>query len=241
MTGCEFFKDLWRRASGFSGEYLPGGMPRNDRLVSCTEDDRLVMKSRLAQKYGYSSEARLLLYAPTHRDHRIDTAQIPSDIDLSMIMKELKATQGGEWICLVRAHSGRNLNVNRGSQEAARFVDVTTYPDIADLLIASDMLVTDYSSCAGDFALTGRPLMLYQDDIQEYTTKDRPLYYDLKDTPYWVAHDMDEAIQVIRGINEQTARECDQAICDFYGVEESGNATEQVASVILDAMRKCSG
>ena len=54
---------------------------------------------------------------------------------------------------------------------------------MADLLLIADMLITDYSSCAGDYALLKRPMVLYQADRQEYLERDRTFYFDIDESP----------------------------------------------------------
>ena len=52
--------------------------------------------------------------------------------------------------------------------EDQRFINVTSYEDMADLLLISNMLITDYSSSVGDFALLHRPIIIFQNDREEF-------------------------------------------------------------------------
>ena len=64
-----------------------------------------------------------------------------------------------------------------------RIVDVTRYPDIADLYLAADSLVTDYSSVMFDFALTDKPMVLLTPDLDQYRDVERGFYFDIESEP----------------------------------------------------------
>ena len=72
-------------------------------------------------------------------------------------------------------------------EEKNNVIDVSDYPDMADILLISDALITDYSSSAGDAALLGIPVVLF---IPQKT--ERPLYFDLEESPYYIAFTQDE-------------------------------------------------
>ena len=86
--------------------------------------------------------------------------------------------------------------------QRSKVVDVTDYTDPQELLAASDVLVTDYSSIMFDFMLTGRPCFQYASDIAAYRN-DRDFYFALDQLPFPLAEDNDHLEQ----INEQISRE----------------------------------
>ena len=229
LTGAKWFIPKIRSAIGFNGEIIGCGLPRNDCLVNPDPKVAIATKRRI----GIAENTKTLIYAPTFRDHEGTHEVVASDIDLSAILNALEKKTGEQWICLLKAHAGRKLKLAI-SGEKTKFIDVTAYPDIADLLMISDMLITDYSSCAGDFALTDRFILLYQDDIESYTTKDRTLYFDMKDTPYYVAHNLDEAVKIIDEVDTDAIVKNCAAIRKFYGVCETGRACEEVVNLILE-------
>jgi CDP-glycerol glycerophosphotransferase len=76
---------------------------------------------------------------------------------------------------MVRAHVNmREALVTDVSD--GRVIDVTTYPDIADLLLIADVLITDYSSVMFDFAVTGRPMLFFTYDLERYRDRLRGFY-----------------------------------------------------------------
>ena len=109
---------------------------------------------------------------------------------------------------------------------------------MADLLLIADCLITDYSSCAGDFALMRRPLFLFQDDIEQYKAGDREFYFDMDTSPYLRARSQEELERLIEGTDaDAAAQNCDR-ILEFYKTTESGRAAEETAKRIADFVEK---
>ena len=234
VTGCEWFVPIAASALDYTGDFLRCGMPRNDCLVHLDPARREAIREAL----GVDPETRVLIYAPTFRDYEKSGGVVRSDIDLERILDALENKYGCRWICLMRAHHGLQLTTGTDRSGDARFRDVTQYPDMADLLMASDMLISDYSSCGADFAITGKMVLMYQDDIDRYTSEGRTLYFSREESPYFTASDMDEALAIIGRVTEEEIRANSKAILDFYDSFETGHACETVCETILDALEK---
>lgn len=234
VTGCEWFVPIAASALDYKGAFLRCGMPRNDCLINldlqrCNEIKKLV---------GVDDDVKVLIYAPTFRDYEKTHDTVGSDIDLVTILDALEKKYSCKWICLMRAHDGKQLKLGNGDIADPRFKDVTTYPDMADLLMISDMLISDYSSCGADFAITGKMVLMYQDDIDQYTTKGRTLYFSREESPYFTASNMDEALEIINSVTADDIRKNSQGILDFYDSFETGHACEEVCRVIINALNK---
>lgn len=235
VTGSTFAEKMYRSALGFHGKYLSVGTPRNDRLFAIDENKQQTIRKIL----GLPDGVKVMTYAPTYRDSSKNEEIVDTDIDLDMLLATLEEQDGCEWWCLLRAHGGDKLVIQNGVDRPC-FVDVTQYPDMNDLLMVTDLLVTDYSSCATDFVVSGRPILLYQDDYEKYIASDRALYFDMKDFPLPVAHNMLEAMELVRSITPEKSKNEDAAVLQFYGSYENGTATEKVKNVILQhVMRIC--
>jgi CDP-glycerol glycerophosphotransferase len=113
--------------------------------------------------------------------------------------------------------------------------DVTTYPDIADLLLVTDVLVTDYSSVMFDFAVTGRPIVLYGYDLAKYSTK-RGLYVNLPEiAPGPVLSTSTDVVEALRSIDEVAAAHADRydAFRATFAPRDDGKATARVVDHIF--------
>lgn len=232
VAGSDYGERQFRSAFHYKGEIMKLGYPRNDILIRNDEAEKKAVRARL----GVSGDTGLLLYAPTFRDvqqRKHQQQQVP--LDLFHVLDSLEKTTGKQWKCLVRAHYlsfGIPLDDGTG-----RLVPVTDYPEMAELLLVSDALLTDYSSCAGDYALCRRPIYLYQDDLEDYKNNNRALYFDMADSPYWVASNPDELDKLIENTTPEAAKQnCDE-ILRFYGECETGHAARSVAEYIVSKLK----
>lgn len=232
VAGSDYGERQFRSAFHYKGEIMKQGYPRNDILIRDDESEKAAVRARL----GLDADMGLLLYAPTFRDadQRKNRAQsIP--LDLHHVLDTLEKTTGKPWKCLVRAHyQSLGIPLDDGT---GRLLPVSDYPEMAELLLIADALLTDYSSCAGDYALCRRPIYLYQDDLEDYKNNNRDLYFDMADSPYWVAATPDELDKLIEETTPERAKEnCDE-ILRFYGECETGHAARSVAEYIVDKLK----
>lgn len=233
ISGSAHSERIYRSAFHYYGQVLKVGTPRNDLLVKDNECLRKDIREKLAMSPG----TKVLLYAPTlRRDSTGETKkQKIQDIDLQSVIETLEAKTREKWICLIRAHV--SVGALSGYSLDDRIQDVSSYEDMADLLLIADMYITDYSSSAGDFALRGKPVVLFQEDRDSYMEKDRTFYFDINDSPYLVAMNQEELLDIIVRYDDEFYKTNCQEILEFYGAVETGMASDEVAKVILDQMK----
>ena len=234
VAGSDYGTMQYRSAFRYKGEILTEGTPRDDVLFHA--DPEAITKTKKALEL--EEEVHYLLYAPTLREvsHNNGVKQKLQGIDIQRTLAALTKRYGGTWKCLMRSHPGVS-GLAGVSALGDNVIDASSVPDMSDLLLISDVLITDYSSSAGDFALLKRPLFLFQDDLQEYLKKDRELYFEMKDSPYFAAHSQEELEDLIRTVTEEEVVKNSQEILDFYKTTETGHASEAVAKRIIDYCR----
>ena len=226
LAGSTFGEKMMRSAFRYSGDMLVAGSPRNDCLVNY--DPQRALKIR--EKLNIAPDTKLLIYCPTFRD-ALKWKAFENTLNLEQALDDLERVTGEKWECLFRAH---HLALGGlAIKEGGRLRDVTSYEDMADLLQISDALLTDYSSAAMDFCLLEKPIFLYQDDVEDYTTNNRQLYHPMEELPFLVAHNQAELTALIEQTDSEKARENCRAIMDFYGFRESGEATRRVCERII--------
>ena len=150
--------------------YLRCGMPRNDRLWQATEEERLSMRAKL----GIENGKKVILYAPTWRDS-VDGGKsyaIKPPINFDRWKSEL----GEQYVVLFRAHHITTKVLDVHFDEFVR--DASSYPDVNDLMIAADLLITDYSAIAFDFSILCKPILCYAYDYDTYLAE-RGTYFDI--------------------------------------------------------------
>ena len=194
------------------------GYPRDDVLVS---GDAAAVRAAL----GIGPEERVLLYAPTWRD---DRAEIVDFVDPEQLAREADA------VVLVRGHS-RTLRPGR-DQDGARVIDVTGYPQTAELLLIADALITDYSSVMFDFSVTRRPMYFLVPDLEHYRGRLRGFYFDLAErAPGPLLRTQEELVAALADPSASTAfAEKYEAWRRQFNALDDGRAAERVVSRILD-------
>ena len=232
LTGSDFGERVMRSAFHYEGEIMKRGLPRNDLLIRNDPAEREAIRARL----GLDADVRVLLYAPTFRDSDMRAhKQQRVPLDLNRALDALERRTGAKWKCLVRAHYmsfGIPMDCASG-----RLIPASDYPEMAELLLAADALLTDYSSCASDYVLLHRPIFLYQDDLEDYRSQSRDLYVNMRELPYWTASTPEELDRLIEAATPERVWENCEAILRFYGMAESGSATQAVVDYIIDRLQ----
>jgi CDP-glycerol glycerophosphotransferase len=90
---------------------------------------------------------------------------------------EFSRRLGDNVYLLIRTHF--LVTADLPALERPRVRDVSAYPDVSELYLAADAMVTDYSSTMFDFAITGKPLLVYTYDLRHYRDNLRGFYFDL--------------------------------------------------------------
>jgi CDP-ribitol ribitolphosphotransferase len=149
------------------------GIPRTD--VFFGEERLATIRARLRARYDLSPGKRVILYAPTFRGDSIADAHATDDLDLAT----LKAALGNDHVLLVRLHPFVRARTPIGPDLAGFAIDVSDHPDINELMLVSDVLVTDYSSAIFEFALLRKPMAFFAPDYEAYE-RERGFYFDYR-------------------------------------------------------------
>lgn len=217
-----FFKEtFWN-----NGKILETGHPRND--VFFNKSNNIVEK---VYKYlKIDKTKKIILYAPTFReDHDLNCY----NINIERVINALNKKQNQDYIFVLRLHPVlnnlklnffKNLNTNL-------IVDATDYSDMQELLAASDIVITDYSSCIYDFMLTYKPGFIFATDKEKYENG-RGLYYPLSNTPFPVAENNDELIKNIENFDYEKYKKEVKEFLDNKGCIDDGQASKRVVELI---------
>ncbi len=228
ISGSRFMTELYRRAFWYSGVVEDLGTPRNDMFFQQETYARSVR-----QAFGLEQNRKLVLYAPTFRaSHSLQVYAL----DAQALKKACQTRFGGDWTVLIRLHP----NVASGSKELFAYdgqtlVDATGYPDMQELLAGVDLLVTDYSSSMFDFALTGKPCVLYALDVEDYA-RERNFYFPLESLPFPMARRAQDLETVILNYDESVWAEKWNRFYRQAGFVEDGMGAKRCAQWILDRL-----
>ncbi|WP_047983980.1 CDP-glycerol glycerophosphotransferase family protein [Ornithinibacillus californiensis] len=218
ISGSRYSTEIFRRSFWYKGEIFEKGTPRNDLLFQRDERKR----KEIMQRLRLHPNLKVVLYAPTFRkDNSLDVY----DVDYKRLRNSLQEKFSGDWVVLVRLHPHLQ-NISRELTDGENVMNVTTYDDIQELLVCTDILISDYSSLIFDFAITGRPCFLYIPDVDSYIKQDRELYFDLEELPFITAYSNDDLEKRINSFQQIAYRNDLQKFLHKVGTFEAGNACD---------------
>jgi CDP-glycerol glycerophosphotransferase len=225
VTANGFTTQMWERAYPCRYQTLETGYPRNDRLALATAADVAAAREKL----GITPGDRVVLYAPTHREH-LPGYHPPFEA------AELVDAIGPGGLLLMRSHYFHDRsNTPSTRREAERVRDVSAYPSVEELYLAADVLVTDYSSLMFDYAVLDRPIVVYAPDWQAYKLV-RGVYFDItSEPPGAVALTFADLLDLFRhgGVDDDTAGKARAAFRRRFCSLEDGRAAERVVRRVL--------
>ena len=190
--------EIFRGAFAYDGPIIESGYPRNDLLGKADERGRSSRREHVRQWLGIHPDQTVVLWAPTWRD---DTYASGGGYGASMLIDPavLDASLPADIVVLFHGHHLlRSEAAYLG--DGGRVRNVSGYPQVEDLIVASDALLTDYSSIMFDYALTGRPILYFVPDLLHYE-RTRGLYLDLPSVaPGPVASTVGDLTEVLRSL-----------------------------------------
>lgn len=212
----------------YKGNVLNIGLPRNDLFFDESKCASIVKKV----KKHFGIKGYTVLYAPTFRS-KIggDIEKIDINVDFTKIIELLEEKKKQPVSILFRSHY-----YDEFSYESTKVINVTNYPDMQELLCTADMLITDYSSCMWDFALTGKPCMLYVPDLRNYRDREQGFFTAIETWPGVVCESMEELCEKIIDGNAQRFNEISTIHLNYAQSYESGNACRKLADIINKEM-----
>ncbi len=235
IAGNRFNHYLYRHSLGFKDEIADWGYARNDILVKNDECLKKVIRDRLE----IQDDELMVLYAPTYRHELENTKSVEEvrevfDIDFHEVRKAFKSKYGRNVKLLYRLHHVlyRNPIIKDLFSE---ITNVTSYPDMQELLLAADVLITDYSSCMWDYSLTYKPVFLYLKDIDMYEQYPG-FYHSPLDYPFPHGMNTRELCNAIIGFDEQKYT---NELIEYHKKMDrydDGHASEKAADRILDVI-----
>ncbi|MEN1967733.1 CDP-glycerol glycerophosphotransferase family protein [Lentibacillus sp. N15] len=134
------------------------GIPRTDFFFRPIEMKSVELV--LHRKYPVTQEKKIVLYAPTFRDHNNADPHIPIDVD------QFCDAFCDDYVLFLRLHPAIKHNFH--NKYPGVVYDVSDVKDVSKLLVLTDILITDYSSIPFEFAILERPMIFFAYDLAEY-------------------------------------------------------------------------
>ena len=217
--------EILGKTFGYSGQILETGYPRNDVLISGKDKRDLVRKS-----LGIlDANQQVVLYAPTWRDSKRTATGNWKPVNF------LNGSLGPNVTVLFRGHT--NTHSAHSSKVTGGAIDVTNYKNVAELYLAADVLVTDYSSSMFDFSVTGKPMIFLAPDFDEYVAK-RGFYFDFEQlAPGPILRDSSFLRKSLESIDSQKGEYLQRYLAwqQKFNKLEDGLASKRVVDATLTA------
>ena len=217
---------------GYTGPVYEIGYPRNDILRA---EDREQIGVSVRQQLGIPSSKTVVLYAPTFRDDQ-PTSKGRFAFEWPFSLEEFTRELGPDVVLIVRTHvlNSTKLEIPAHLQDSVK--DASNYPDIQQLFLASDMLVTDYSSSFFDFSVLQRPIVFFAYDLEKYRDQLRGFYLDYNtDLPGPITRTPQELFNAIRNMMtmDDDQRRQLREFAERFAPNDDGNASGRVIDRLL--------
>lgn len=218
--------EITKSCYAFNRSFLRCGYPRNDALFAMNNEQ---CQSAMKEKLGIDPSKKLVLYSPTWRV----SGRANIGLDLSKMLNELDE----EWTVGLRLH---HLAIPKGGVKGldSRVKDLTNEKSIDDVLLAADVLITDYSSIMFDYGILGRPMLFYVYDLEDYRDKLRGFNIDLEnEAPGPLLKTTEDVIECLSHIDavEETYAADYKRFADKFLTYEEGNASERIFNEVFES------
>ena len=202
------------------------GLPRNDIYANYTNEYMLSLR----KKMNISADKRVILYAPTFREYD-KTSSMEVKVSVPMQIEKWRQKLGNGYVLLFRAHYEVAKGLNIQDDDFVR--EMSGYPQLEDLMIVSDLLVSDYSSIFFDYSIMPKPMLAFCYDYERYASE-RGMYFDIRD---WLpfAKNEDELLNLIQSDKLDNQIEKTQKFKQKF-VTSYGSAVKQSLDVLYNEL-----
>ena len=229
LSGSDFQTQVIKDSFWYDGEIFKKGIPRNDIFFNYSPG----AISKLKKLYGFEEETKIVIYAPTfRRNGNVDVYQL----DAQKLLQTLRKKTGDVWKLIIRLHpsiAGKSSMFHYDND----VIDGSSYADSQELLVLSDLLITDFSSMMMDFAIMRKPVFLFILDLEDYI-KDaggvRPIFFNL---PFPMGRSNEELNKIIGDFDLNAYQDrLDSFMHKYFRSYDDGHASEYVVERIKKVM-----
>ena len=228
ISSCKTYTDIFSTEIEYNiskDKFLPYGMPRNDIFFNCNRD---AIKKKVCETLGLDGDAFMIIYAPTYRGHYNYVEDVDLGLNVQMLLDCVQDKFKKQAILLFRHHiAAKRMNVM-----GKNVIDVSEYQDMQELLVASDMFITDYSSCLWDFSLSYKPGFLYVPDLKKYESE-TDFHTPIELWPFPYSLTMNDLCWQITNYDRSKAEIKINNHLQLLGSYETGSATKKTVEFVI--------
>ncbi|WP_407454907.1 CDP-glycerol glycerophosphotransferase family protein [Methanobrevibacter sp.] len=202
------------------------GLPRMDYYFE--NHDLIKLKDDFCKKYNVSNDKKIILYAPTFRDEE----RFNNVFDF-LNLEKFNESLGDDYILALRLHPKIKDYYKGDISSNGQYVDVSDWESEQELMLISDMLITDYSSIMIEYCILNKPIIFFTYDLDSYLASERGFYYDFKNTvPGPIVYSCDELIDVIENNDFDKGRISKFVKTQFDVID--GKSSERIVDFLLN-------
>ncbi|KYG30895.1 CDP-glycerol--glycerophosphate glycerophosphotransferase [Alkalihalobacillus trypoxylicola] len=223
--------EIFQRAFKFDKDILEVGYPRNDVLYQKNNQQDIL---KIKEKIGLPLDKKVILYAPTWRDDEY-YGKGKYKFDLKLDLQQFQTRLSGEYVLLLRMHYLIADSINVEGVEDFVY-NLSSYNDISELYLVSDVLITDYSSVFFDYGNLKRPIIFFTYDIEKYRDMLRGFYYDFEQkAPGPLLSESEQVINAIEDISciKNKYSEKFSKFYNRYCSLDNGTSSQQIINQIF--------
>ncbi|MBQ2354163.1 MAG: CDP-glycerol glycerophosphotransferase family protein [Methanobrevibacter sp.] len=202
------------------------GLPRMDYYFE--NHDLSKLKGDFCRKYNVSPDRKIILYAPTFRDEKRYN-NVFDYLDLEKFNEVLS----DDYVLALRLHPKiRNFYADAISSNG-EYIDVSDFESEQELMLISDILITDYSSIMIEYSALEKPTVFFTYDLEDYLANERGFYYDFKSTvPGPIVHTSDELIKTIKDYDFDKSKISEFVKTQFDEID--GQSSKRIVDFLLN-------
>lgn len=225
----KFEADIFSRVFNIRRENIKIiGLPRNDIFSSYTTK----YHDEIKKKLNIAWDKKVILYAPTFREYE-SNGGMERVLTIPMQIDYWRRELSDKYVLLFRAHYEVAKSMEIKDDDFIK--NMSSYPCLEDLMIVSDVLISDYSSIFFDYSIMHKPMLCFTYDYERYS-KERGMYFDIREyLP--TAYDEDRLIELIKQTDLHIKNPLTIKFQQRY-VTEFGDASNKAIDIIAEELNK---
>lgn len=217
--------NMFKNTFWYNGPVLKCDVPREVPLLQ--KDSSI--KDDVYNFWGIDKRKKMILYAPTFRkDYSIDIYVW----DYQRVIKAIERKFKSDFVMILRLHPNIAQKCNEITY-GDNIINGSRYPDMQELLAASDIMINDYSSTQFEFAMMRKPVFLFCPDIVNYRKNDRPWVFEPEELPYTYATNIEGLEKNIYDFDDEEYQEKCELFLNKIGFEDQGNGDKVIADIVM--------
>lgn len=228
LSNSAWMTNIIKRDFWYDGPVKETGYPREDILFDKTGK----MHRSVCAFYHVDPETRFVIYAPTFRND----PDMDYGFDTERLVNTFQNKYGGVWKIIIRLHPNV-LKEQHKVHYSDNVLNGSEYPDMNELIMASEWLISDYSSCMFDALIAGRSVMAYVKDLEKYR-EERGFIVDPEKLPFPIARDEDDMNCVVENFDWNKFQQEGKRFLADCGMVQDGKASERVADLVCSLLKE---